>query len=519
MLISVDQDDLEYFDDSTMEQMLEDVDCVDETIIGPFSVFRAQALGATEVDTDLDASTLGYDDEVSRHTDVISVYRSPILHIAESPHLDLSSPLYRNPQAGMLMHHYANFITNLLQPIQHDGNIYRRVYIPNAIAGSTDLIMGVSNQDSKPSSIAMFHALLSASAFHLRMNTAGQLKKSYNQMGLLHKAKAYQNLQVALADPSKSDHESTLNAMLAMITIDVSTITLILGRMQTNCVQLMDGAMKEFPIHLKGFRHITNDSLIDLSTLTPSLRKINIVYRFLRTLAGTSDYNLPALRWIGPVDIFDTSPFRLDDTGTLEFTYGTTATLATLIYTITRFAQFLSNYSISETPKSLAQACSDLGECIASWTLATELFPAVQYKNHDNRALVQHSALAFYYAAKLYYHRRISLCSETEFGEDAQNVADNLLIAEAIKETRFGSLEQIMAPLSWTGFIASCEALPSQREVWQTWWAKMLSYGIGFLHRLWDVVNDIWQARDLEGENFGGWYQYLKDHQIQVLII
>jgi len=222
-LTSCIQDDLEYFDDPTIERMLEvvdNVDCVDETSLvnGPFSVFRALK---DTIGTDVDAPSLEYDEEISRPSDVSAVYDSSTKHGTESPYFGLSPPLYKDTQAGLLMHHYANIITNLLQPIQHDSNIYRCVYVPNALAGSTELIMGISDQHSAPSSMAMFHALLSASAFHLRNNTTNEVGKSYNQIGLLHKAKAYQKLQTAVADPSRSDYETTQNAMLAMITIDV----------------------------------------------------------------------------------------------------------------------------------------------------------------------------------------------------------------------------------------------------------------------------------------------------------
>lgn len=55
------------------------------------------------------------------------------------------------------------------------------------------------------------------------------------------------------------------------------------------------------------------------------------------------------------------------------------------------------------------------------------------------------------------------------------------------------------APMTWPAFVASCEAEPEDRMVWERWWERVLRYGIANLERQWKVVRGVWEGIDKDG--------------------
>jgi hypothetical protein len=126
-----------------------------------------------------------------------------------------------NTGFNMLMHHYIVNIVDVIQPIQHLHNAYRDLYVPAALEGSiiptTD-----SYANDKPSHSALFHALLSAAAFHLWNCDKSQTR--YRQIGAQHRYHALHLLQSAVdSETATANYKTLLTTMLALVTISVSS--------------------------------------------------------------------------------------------------------------------------------------------------------------------------------------------------------------------------------------------------------------------------------------------------------
>jgi hypothetical protein len=138
---------------------------------------------------------------------------------------ELRAAVYRNRTIGLLMHNYILNITELLQPVCHPRNPYQSIYVPNALKGSSNLVLGMNNLASELSSsnVAIFHALLSVSAFHLRGTNYTEKQPLFDQLGRFHRAKAMQNLRMALIDETRTvDRQATMAVILSLVSSDVS---------------------------------------------------------------------------------------------------------------------------------------------------------------------------------------------------------------------------------------------------------------------------------------------------------
>lgn len=145
-----------------------------------------------------------------------------------SPSLELSMPLFQNPETSMLMYHYMNHVAELLQPVLHPSNPWRTTYFPFALKGCPDLFLAQCATPPSGVSIALFHSVLSSAAFHLRNVRRGS--KRFHRLGLQHRARALHALNTALAHPNDTQlYTVYLTAMLSLVTIDVGILPALGG--------------------------------------------------------------------------------------------------------------------------------------------------------------------------------------------------------------------------------------------------------------------------------------------------
>jgi hypothetical protein len=80
---------------------------------------------------------------------------------------------------------------------------------------------------------------------------------------------------------------------------------------------------------------------------------------------------------------------------------------------------------------------------------------------------------------------------------------EHLLTAEEMK-SKAGTIKQKqhLAPITWPGFIASCNILKDRRDAWKEWWQHILAYKIGNIEKQWDIMQKIWEKLD-EMEQLG----------------
>jgi len=285
----------------------------------------------------------------------------------------------------------------------------------------------------------------------------------------------------------------------------------------------MDGGMTEFWIHLDGCERLQR--LIPTSqTLQEPYKQLHSVCSFMATIARSTQQNITPIPWpelesSEDVQAHISSPFHLDD-HSLEFTYGITASLASFIHTTTKLYQHVLYYTTNELglPDSLEFAINNHARNIADWSLAKESFSSIHPIDHDTLAIIRHHTMAFHRAIYVHFHTLLLPISPTIIATYSQTTVENLIAAESLKRTqgaRYGW--KLMAPVVWPGFIASCEADASDRDLWRSWWMTVQKYRIGSIARLWGVVREVWDSRDNGSMEIPGWAPILRAKGLRVI--
>ncbi|KIX03150.1 uncharacterized protein Z518_06701 [Rhinocladiella mackenziei CBS 650.93] len=415
---------------------------------------------------------------------------------------ELHSGIFHDPIIDQLMENYVRNVANVLPPLPHPENPYSSIYVPRAMAGASNLILGLNCAASEmPSSnVAIFYALLATSAFHLRGSGMKRVS-GFDVVARRFRAKAFASLQKALQEPYEMDErqalyspstpstshcEAVISAMLTLITMDV-----------------MEGSMSEYWIHLDGVDRVARQLRTEAQE-SPIIERLITISSFLSTVANTTSMDLPSIPW--PDNNVATPGLRYPKSGVghgLEFTYGITPTLANLMQRIVALSQHISYYVSNSTafPPSLVSACLHLSDNLSRWSIDAEpLSHLFSDTDTDVTALLaKNHILAFAHGLRVYYHTRILSCTPSDMALYLDRVANYLIDIEEIK-TRAGYDSNIAATITWPGFIASCEAKRGpQRDVWYRWWNGMLKYRIGNIAQLWNVVQEAWALRDEEG--------------------
>jgi hypothetical protein len=138
--------------------------------------------------------------------------------------LELRTNFFSDNTTRELMYNYINVVADLLQPASHYQNPYKSIYVPTALVGSSDSLGGMGMLEPSPSNVAVFHAILSVSAFHLRGTENLPERTIFDKLGRLHRGKAFKSLQKALLDElDSSDHHAAISAMMSLVSSDVSS--------------------------------------------------------------------------------------------------------------------------------------------------------------------------------------------------------------------------------------------------------------------------------------------------------
>ena len=134
---------------------------------------------------------------------------------------DLSTVLVDNTSAAMLMNHYTKHLVHLMQPISHQENPFRTIYLPLAVEGSSCLEVARSSDRTRPTSVAAFHSLLSTAAINLLDGRSD--RGALRQLAWHHKQRALVALRSALASQS-SKYKDLMTAILSLVSTDVSLL-------------------------------------------------------------------------------------------------------------------------------------------------------------------------------------------------------------------------------------------------------------------------------------------------------
>lgn len=124
-----------------------------------------------------------------------------------------------NATADMLIHHYAKHMVHLMQPVSHQANPFRTIYLPLAIEGSPNVEIVYPSDRVYSASVTVFHSLMAMAAIHLQsVQSRGE---SLQRLACHHKQRALIALRSALATRS-SNYKDLMTAILSLVSADVS---------------------------------------------------------------------------------------------------------------------------------------------------------------------------------------------------------------------------------------------------------------------------------------------------------
>ncbi|KAF6829594.1 hypothetical protein CPLU01_07880 [Colletotrichum plurivorum] len=420
------------------------------------------------------------------------------------PSYSLSPRISGDPIVDKLMHHYAEHVTVLLQPIQHPQNPYRQLYIPAALEAASGWLSGATIAKATVQSV-IFHSLVASSAFHLWGCTPSQTK--LHLIGARHRQQALRLLQSAIGpDTPTAEYKMLMVAMLSLVTVD-----------------FMSGCEADFAIHLRGTAQLRKQRR-GWKVISRPTRQLNEISDFLCLLARTVSFSTLQGPWLSDKrdDLDDFIPLRPQTDCCFGYMFGITPDVAAYIRETCRLAEHLSWYEQSgeRIPDGLLEACENLGDRLCGWSFEAEGGDREIPDGGDAREIFMHHSNAWHLAAVVYYHRRIQKCHSEGHDQIIARIAEHMHAVEDIKERSSSGNGQKTAPIMWPAFVASCDA--RVRDTWEIWWERASRYRLANYQRQWEIVKTIWETKD-EMEKSGricdDWIEVFMRMQITLLPI
>ena len=338
--------------------------------------------------------------------------------------------------------------------------------------------------------------------------------------------------------------------------------------------------MCEYWVHLEAIAHISRH-LRTAAHRSPELDRLLSISSFLSTLARSTSVDLAPLPLPGEL-VDATTPPDSSGYGRmtgLEYTYGICPSLLIIMERIVTLSQHIAYYATHQDstsmPPTFIQACEALTTQLSNWIaeaeseiqpqpaahpdLPTAAFssPSRGWNADDDgdrhspssptqRLLAHCHQLAFAHGLRVYYHTRIQPCPRAQMQTHVRRVGRYLLRIEELRQQQNqpqntgGPIGGGGASIMWPGFIAACEAdddddddedyncerkskregeRGGNRDLWRTWWSRMLAYRIGNIACLWEVVRAAWRARDAGATESPAWMPVLRRSGRRVLAV
>lgn len=399
----------------------------------------------------------------------------------------------QNSTSRMLIHHYANNMVHLMQPIIHGSSPFSKIYLPLAIAGSAHLSTPSHIDHELSPTAAVCHSLLSAAANN--MKGLGSKLPELGALACQHRQGALTALRSALGC-RKSSYRATMVAILSLVSVD-----------------LLSGGIGDHWIHLEAARQLQASRHFG-GMISHETRQLDSICKMLRLFASTALHNPEGDAWPG-----DKLTFRDTDAATLspsvEYLYGITRDTASAIMKTYRLTQMLRYYTKAslEHPEALLQACEDLSDDLAC---PSNSFSTMEPENEQMLPIAHAQEEAFHVATRIYYSRSIQSCPREDLNSEQRTVLDAMNRAEDLK-TELSNAVARPAPITWPAFIASCEAVGEFRQLWSTWWERVRVYHMLSYTEQFHAITRVWSASDEDGSNTFDWRRALKALNIRIL--
>ncbi|KAI7475429.1 hypothetical protein KC351_g10091 [Hortaea werneckii] len=423
-----------------------------------------------------------------RHTGGIRSQASSL-----TPSLSRDGMLLQSCASRMLIHHYANNMVHLMQPIIHGSSPFSKIYLPLAIAGSVHISKPSPLDDEMSPTAAVCHSLLSAAANN--MQGLGSELPELGALACQHKQGALTALRSALGG-RKSSYRELMVAILSLVSVD-----------------LLSGGIGDHWIHLEAARQLQASRHFG-DMISHETRQLDSICKMLRLFASTALHNPEKDAWPG-----NKLTFRNADATTLsssvEYLYGITRDTASVIMQIYRLAQMLRYYTETSLshPEALLQACEDLSDELAC---PSNSFSTMEPENERMLAIARAQEEAFHAATRIYYSRSIQGCLREDLNAEQRTVLNAMNRAEDLK-TELSNAIARPAPITWPAFIASCEAVGGFRQLWSVWWERVKVYHMLSYTEQFNAITRIWSAVSEDDSSTLDWRRALKTLNIRIL--
>jgi arginine metabolism regulation protein II len=133
-------------------------------------------------------------------------------------------------EARLLLDYYSSHVIDVMSMSPGQKPPWKTIHLPCAMSALAEIL--VYGETKSLAKMALFHALLSVSSFHLGLtekNSNGRLQY-WHERGFLHKAKAETYLRSALDErlpkAARGKYKEILMSFLSMVTIGVGSIHL-----------------------------------------------------------------------------------------------------------------------------------------------------------------------------------------------------------------------------------------------------------------------------------------------------
>lgn len=137
------------------------------------------------------------------------------------PLYNMATPIAGSSSVAIFIHHYAEHVAHLMQPVAHQNNPFRSLYLPLAIEGSFDMGDYQALGSIMSARAAVFHSLVATSALHLL--GLGLKNPDLERLICHHKQQALVALRFALSK-KVSKYKELMMGVLSLVSVDVSPL-------------------------------------------------------------------------------------------------------------------------------------------------------------------------------------------------------------------------------------------------------------------------------------------------------
>ncbi|KEF57063.1 uncharacterized protein A1O9_07253 [Exophiala aquamarina CBS 119918] len=485
------------FEDQSSGNPLEEFDDDIETVIS--SAFKDDPMSSSPINI----AALGRNSGQSLVNSSLMRSTRPRLYITR--HLDL---LPRRQDQRELIHHWTNFVCWHLLPVDQPSNPFRSVFTPMALEGLR------APSSSSNGSIALFHALCSASAFSRSQLLDGDTKTltlaaKHYQLAIMHLRHSLSNLTASspllLTSTDGTTVPSTTASDLQRTSI-LATITMF------SAMDMITGRFSEWRTHLQG-------GASWLATLNSAVwqhdRSSSMVYQGYLAIAALCNINLPS-----NLDIENEDLFLGDRYYMLDRCFGLTRPMLRHIAVMNSLVRKISEAAAAGLEQTAATAAgldeleSQLYEQTPDTLDLSDLTPTAA-------ALTRHHAYVFYYASLIFFARAV------------RRLRPESIYVQALVECGVRQLEEIEllggdgvgCTLVWPPLVVASECLSEELQTRMLSWYKLKRrHGFMNLEISKDIARELWRRRkDLEAQGLDGvvdiqWQDVLKDLNMDVVL-